>query len=526
MTVISFHRKQSTGNALIQSEVNRGIWSQFLQRLPRRDDIISLLVALEDICKFQSDESKPLALTYAVSRQLCKDANLHEKIRADFLSPSLYLQLANDPKKTMTITSLVRVMTRSLTEQGLYASLARFSIGDASSESIMSIDALEDWLYQQSQRLVQIRKMTEQFLPLWVFTAAHTVAFFHGQSRASKLAIPVPGLNRINTTSISIKIRDFVAADTMSNLQQLSKPFLEEMDLNPFSRLRAVRYYDSFTVFEAGPQCNIFAGGYMNPVFMESLMDTYGGAPMDYRRFLTFAIAWDNRKSVPGVKYFWPIFDPLAKGFICLADVTKLVRGMLRLLQCLPSACGPQGPQAEYVLLDEIRDIVRTHGLIDTEEKILSHKDALAAPAAFASLVGLLGNTQTFIEYECREDTAHKQFVTKQVKEARAARLQASQLTRAGQLAILQEAIDECWFHEEVVMKFPCFAEFLDHHESQYGGESMEPWLARYYEWEQQEAENCQLQLLESQYVLSENDDSISVIHREDDVSDLVELRE
>jgi hypothetical protein len=53
----------------------------------------------------------------------------------------------------------------------------------------------------------------------------------------------------------------------------------------------------------------------------------------------------------------------------------------------------------------------------------------------------------------------------------------------------------------------------------------MEPWLARYYQWEQQEAETCQLLLLESQYVLSEGD-SLSVIQREDDISDLVEPRE
>jgi hypothetical protein len=138
----------------------------------------------------------------------------------------------------------------------------------------------------------------------------------------------------------------------------------------------------------------------------------------------------------------------------------------------------------------------------------------------------LLGNTQSFIDYECREDTAHKQFVAKQVREARVARMKASQLTRAGQLSILQQAIDECWFHDPALrMKFSSFADFLDFHEAEYGGESMEPWLARYYQWEQQEAETCQLLLLESQYVLSEGD-SLSVIQREDDISDLVEPRE
>jgi hypothetical protein len=230
----------------------------------------------------------------------------------------------------------------------------------------------------------------------------------------------------------------------------------------------------------------------MNPVFMDKLLSTYGGPPMDYRRFLTFAIAWDNRKTVPGVRYFWPVIDQGSKGYITRSDIDVLVKGTMSLLQCLPAACGPQGPAAATILVDEIIDIFRSHhNGQDFGEQLLSLSQALASPAAFGTVVGVLGNTQAFIEYECREDTAHKFFVAKQMKESRAVRQKGTESTRAGQLALLQQVVDECWFPEisssTEDLNFKSFAEFLDYHEATYGGESMEPWLNKYYQWEQDE---------------------------------------
>lgn len=494
-----------------------------MDSLPDREDIVNLLVAIEEICQFHSDESKSLAVNYAVFKALHKDDRIHSMIKRKFLAPDMFLRLPKDESgESVAVTTLMSAMTRVLSQEGLFASLACFSIGDVKSELITSIDALEDWLFRLSFRLTQIQKMTEQFLPLWVFTAAHTFAFFHGKQQSSKVHAPIPGSSRTSSASTCIKIRDLVASETMNSLLQLSKPFLDEMEANPFSRLRAVRYYDSFTVFDtsrlqmSGDQtmypltdiCPIFSGGYMSPVFMERMLHTYGG--FDYRRFLTFAIAWDNRRTAAGVKYFWPIIDITGKGYITMPDLTDLVTGIMKVLLCLPGACGPQGAEANSVLMDEIFDLFHSHRTqaSDTNpDAIFTLSDALEKPTALGTVVGILGNTQAFIEYECREDTAHKLFVAKQVKDARSLRMKQSQLSRNGQLSALQTMIDDCWFaraHDSC--NFDSFSAFLDYHETKYGGESMEPWLNKYYQWEQQEAENHQMILMESQYVLSEGD--------------------
>jgi len=410
------------------------------------------------------------------------------------------MKLPKDSSHRLPVTTLISTICRVLSHQHLYASLGQFSVGDPSGEYLTSIDAVEDWLYKQSSRLIQIQKMTEQFLPLWVFTAAHTIAFFHGKQSTSNTRIPVPGSTRFTSTSIKIPILEFVESQTIGHLLQLNKMYIEDMDSNPFARIRAVRYYDSFTVFYSANAISsppIFAGGYTNPLLVDRLIS--GGPPMDYRKFLTFAIAWDNRKTEPGVRFFWPLFDINRRGYITISDCDEFINSMVLILQSLPAVCGPQGAHAAEILQNEIMDIFKSHlkcsnpALAHDEEAIFTFERAVASPIAFGTVVGLLGNTQTFLEYECREETAHKNFLTKQLKEARMARTKNSHASnRAGQLTLLQSIIDDAWVLNstpEVPAKFDSFAEFLDYHETVYGGESMEPWLTRYYQWEAQEAD-------------------------------------
>ena len=541
MTIPVFYQRDLLGRELIKAELRSRNWRAAQGALPTRDDVIYLLVMLEEICQFHSDTTRELELDYAVIRKVSRDTRLPNAFLRDMLSPVTFMKLPKSATGKVTVVNLLTVITRSISLANLHASLSCVASG-VTSEVITSVDALEDWLYHQSHRLVQIQKMTEQFLPLWVFTAAHTISFFHGHQKASAFGSSVPGSNRTSTISVSVNVKDLVLSPTMRHILELSRLIVEDFDNNPFSRIRAVRYYDSFTVFDAGrnpeipsfEQCSIYAGGYMNPVFMDRLLTAYGGPPLDYRRFLAFAIAWDNRRTIQGVKYFWPILDKDKKGYINEKNVMELIQGILQLLQCLPAGCGPQGPRAAQVLLDEIKDLFRTHILPSAQRPpdcVLTRQEAIDSPDALGAVIGILGNSQTFIEYECREDTAHKHFVAKQVKEARLARSKAALATRAGQLAVLQQLVDECWFNVPVRPKYNSFAEFLDYHEATYGGESMEPWLAKYYQWEQQEAEHCQMLLSESQFAVSEAD-SVSVIQRGDEEhsvaepSELVEPRE
>ena len=451
MTISSFHSSQSLGNKLLISERIARHWNDSLRKLPERSDLFTFLVRLEKLSQFHANPDKPMLIGYDVWKRLSQDTSIHPHI-VSFLTPKVFLSM---PKvgDCVSMVTILSVITRTISAERILSSLSSYSVGDPTSQYITSIDSLEDWLFQMSKTLVQITKMTEQFVPLWVFTAAHTIAFFHG------------------SVSNRVKIHDFLCSKTLIRLLELGRPVID-MDSNPFSRLRAVQYYDSFTVFDSVPPPDhvgsIFAGGYMSPLFMSRL---FHGEVLDYRKFLTFAIAWDNRNTEQGLKYFWPVFDPESKGYITRDSIELLVSSLFNVLRCLPTVCGPQGPRAEEILTDEIFDI-----FADT----CISKDKVE-PEMFGTVVGLLGNTQTFIKYEGREDTAHFLFVARQTAETAKEKLAAAAETRTGQLAIMQELVDAC---QELLPVTQSFAEFLDYHESVYGGESMEPWLAKYYLWE------------------------------------------
>ena len=270
MVFNTFKNRLTLGQSLIQCELQSRKWVEFVESLPSRDDVINFLIVMEEFCQFHSDPNKPLAIDYYLFRKLMSDSRIHDRIRQNFLRPDIFMKLAKVDNNKVPVTTFVSFMCRALTNEGLYGSLAQFSIGDKTSQYITTIDAVEDWLFKMSRRLVQIQKMTEQFLPLWIFTAAHTIAFFHGKQQSSKISLRVPGSDRMSSTSIRIPIQEFIESITMKQLLQLSKPNLVDTDnINPFSRIRAVRYYDSFTVFDTSDGlCPIFAGGYMSPVFV------------------------------------------------------------------------------------------------------------------------------------------------------------------------------------------------------------------------------------------------------------------
>jgi hypothetical protein len=516
MTVQSFFVKSTIGQDLIDSELATRRLKHIVSELPGKLHILELLVVLEEICQFQQDTSKALSVSYGAFKSMSSNVRVSEQLRSQFLRPEIYLKLPRDPvSQELPLSTLLSYICRCLTYEGLYCSIGSFSVGDPTAETLTSLDALEDWLYMMSSRLTQIKKMSEQFLPLWVFTAAHTIAFFHGRQQTTRIPYGVTGSEKVSTTSVRIPITDLLQTDTIRHLLELRNPYIEDMESNPFARIRAVRYYDSFTVFDSmrmddtdptvppSETCCILGGGYMNPVFVHRLLGRYvGGPPMDYRRFLTFAIAWDNRRSSAGIGYFWPIFDVDNKGFITVDDVVPLVDGMVNLLQSLPNACGPQGGNAKKILLHEVHDILKS-----SNTGRFSKDQAMKSPQAFGTIVGLLGNTQAFVEYECREDTAHKQFIAKQVNDAKLSREKAD-TSRSAELIRLQRIIDNTWFENEQLptAQFASFVEFLDHHEQIYGGQAMEPWLTQYYQWESQEAEKYLL-MMDSQLGVSMDSD-------------------
>ncbi|KAF4710218.1 Serine/threonine-protein phosphatase 2A regulatory subunit B'' subunit gamma, partial [Perkinsus olseni] len=153
-------------------------------------------------------------------------------------------------------------------------------------------------------------------------------------------------------------------------LMSLRRVYVEDMTNNLFSRFRSISYYDSFFVFGTAPvdtvvangqaSLNIFNRGYMNPLFTSRLVKRYNPVQriMDYRTFLDFCIAWENRDTPQGAKYFWRILDWRGRGWIDRDDLSELAEAILNVVDSMPGICGPNGPPPVETLVSEIYDLL------------------------------------------------------------------------------------------------------------------------------------------------------------------------
>ncbi|KAF4652945.1 Serine/threonine-protein phosphatase 2A regulatory subunit B'' subunit gamma [Perkinsus olseni] len=384
---------------------------------------------------------------------------------------------------------------------------------DVDGRGYLTGDTLEDWLFEISKHLAflfdqpQVRKTPEQFLPLWVFTAAHTIGFLlGGGSAASCRDGPRISIERI----LSEKGIEHVIDPLMS----LRRVYVEDMTNNLFSRFRSISYYDSFFVFGTAPvdtvvangqaSLNIFNRGYMNPLFTSRLVKRYNPVQriMDYRTFLDFCIAWENRDTPQGAKYFWRILDWRGRGWIDRDDLSELAQAILNVVDSMPGICGPNGPPPVETLVSEIYDLLVVADDESNPDGRIALPHVLKHTRAFGTVVGFLANTDAFIEYEAREEIVHEKFSAKLEKEKKDKQYQQKLAFIEYHSTVdhrLQQCLDGLWgnlnAHENAVtgggqasLSFAAFREYLNYHESVYAGVSVEPGLNAYYEWEESEA--------------------------------------
>lgn len=146
--------------------------------------------------------------------------------------------------------------------------------------------------------------------------------------------------------------------------------------------------------------------------------------------FLDFCIAWENRDTVQGAKYFWRILDWRGRGWIDREDLSELAQAILNVVgeasisrRCIgmcssdsmPGICGPNGPPPVETLVSEIYDLLvvadnesnpegREFLLDDFWRVMITRLSGIVLPhvlehtRAFGTVIGFLANTDAFIE--------------------------------------------------------------------------------------------------------------------------------
>ena len=208
------------------------------------------------------------------------------------------------------------------------------------SGSYMTEDELERYIFNLIPQLNSCRKLHEQFYPYYTFTAARRFLFFLDSRKTKRLNI-----KKLAHSSI---MEEFLFLERITQYERDLTPesFSSQINNNWFSCHNALRIYNDFIQLDkdqngmlSKDEFSLYSGSdgvqltqtAINRIFEENI--TYGtgsvdteGPEMDYKTFLDYVLAIENKSSQESLQYFWRVLDIDKTGRLSKEIITYFYR--------------------------------------------------------------------------------------------------------------------------------------------------------------------------------------------------------
>jgi serine/threonine-protein phosphatase 2A regulatory subunit B'' len=168
----------------------------------------------------------------------------------------------------------------------------------------------------------QLENLQEPFYPFYVITAVRKFIFYLDPKRTGK-----------------IMIKDMLTSPILAELYELRSQNMSVEDAmsNWFSVQSSLRVYDTYLRLDKDKngmlkkeELSRYSSGLTN-IFIDRVFEeyqTYEGE-MDYKNFLDFVLAMENKKSPQSLQYFWRILDVYHKGAIDTFVINMFFRAVI-----------------------------------------------------------------------------------------------------------------------------------------------------------------------------------------------------
>uniref|UniRef100_A0A0R3SDL5 EF-hand domain-containing protein n=1 Tax=Hymenolepis diminuta TaxID=6216 RepID=A0A0R3SDL5_HYMDI len=262
------------------------------------------------------------------------------------------------------------------------------SLYDAHGDGYLREGDLENYISELIPSLCKLNGVDDAFRTFYVCTAVRKFLFFLDPLRAGR-----------------VRICDILACGFLDNILELREASTTQARLeeNWFSLESAKRVYASYLRLDtdqngmlsrkelAGYNNGSLTDAFLDRVFQECL--TYEGE-MDYKVYLDFVLAMENRGEPQSIAYIFRIVDLGGQGRLCVKTVEYYLNSLLESL-----GDGPDTPRT-CDIINEIFDMVRPK---DPDYITL---DDLLKSGKGDTVLGILTDIQCFMLYENREALA------------------------------------------------------------------------------------------------------------------------
>ncbi|XP_065842147.1 serine/threonine-protein phosphatase 2A regulatory subunit B'' subunit gamma-like [Oscarella lobularis] len=186
---------------------------------------------------------------------------------------------------------------------------------------------LENYIFELIPTLPQLDCLEKSFYSFYVCTAVRKFFFFLDPLRTGR-----------------VKIVDMLASSFLDDLLELREEELakEAEDANWFSAPSALRVYGQYLNLDTDHNGMLskaelakYGSGTLTSAFVERVFQeclTYEGE-MDYKTYLDFVLAMENKKEPQAVQYFFRLLDVRAMGSLNVYDLHFFFRSMQEMMQ-------------------------------------------------------------------------------------------------------------------------------------------------------------------------------------------------
>jgi len=267
------------------------------------------------------------------------------KCKAFFNATVFAKLLHNDPYGRISIMQFFNYVMRKV---WLHQTRIGLSLYDVAGQGYLKESDLENYILELIPTLPQLDGLEKSFYSFYVCTAVRKFFFF---------------LDGLHTGKV--RIRDILACSFLDDLLELRDEELSKdmQESNWFSAPSALRVYGQYLNLDkdhngmlSRQELARYGTGTLTSVFLERVFQeclTYDGE-MDYKTYLDFVLALENRKEPQALQYFFRLLDVQGKSFLNVFDLNYFFRAIQEQMRV-----HGQEPVTFADVKDEIFDMVR-----------------------------------------------------------------------------------------------------------------------------------------------------------------------
>ncbi|XP_065883482.1 serine/threonine-protein phosphatase 2A regulatory subunit B'' subunit gamma-like isoform X2 [Dysidea avara] len=379
-----FYTRPPADDQVLLQKLREEARTSYLQRknsqLMSNEELQKLWTLLE---KYHSppDVGDELMISYKDYKKI-KD-EMDEKCSSFFTASTFAKLLRNDPYGRV---SIMQIFNYIMKKEWLQQTRISLSLFDVQGLGYLKESDLENYILELIPTLPQLNCLEESFHSFYVCTAVRKFFFFLDPLRTGR-----------------VKIQDILACGFLDDLLELRDEDLpkEAQEANWFSAPSSLRVYGQYLSLDTDHNgmlnkeelmrygTSTLTIAFVDRIFQECL--TYDGE-VDYKTYLDFVLAMENKKEPQAIQYFFRLLDIEGHGYLTAFSLQYFFRAIQKMMER-----HQQEPVNFADIKDEIFDMVKP------KDPLRINYQDLVSSGQGETVINILTDLNGFWTYENRE---------------------------------------------------------------------------------------------------------------------------